>query len=334
MHNTAKSLLPLALLLAGNLYAQPPAPSPCVEDQEVICGQLAPEDMVALGSNWVAASAYSGGGGVALVSTRDHSTRIVYPAANAQNRHDSTTYPDCPAPPPAGFQTHGLYVEPGSGPLFKLFAVAHGPRESIEIFEIDTSGDEPKASWLGCAVAPDPIGLNSVRGLADGGFFTTNFQNRGEAPSAMRDIMNGKVNGEIWEWHTASGWQKVPGSESSGPNGIEVSDDGKSLFIASWGGKNFSRLSLGVTPPHREEVPLGFLIDNIHWASDGQLWGAGQDGQGWKVVKINPQTLKVTDIAQYANDSGFGSGTTVTEVGTSLWIGSFRGDRIRIVSAP
>ena len=43
----------------------------------------------------------------------------------------------------------------------------------------------------------------------------------------MAALQKAERNGELWEWHTASGWQKVPGSESSGANGIEISPDGR-----------------------------------------------------------------------------------------------------------
>ena len=322
------------MLTVEPAHAQPPPPPPCTDSAEDICGQLAPEDLVAVGSDWVAASAYSGSGGLALVSTRDRSTRIVYPAASARNRHDEATYPDCPSPPSAGFQTHGLYVLPGNGPIYKIFAVAHGPRESIEVFTVDTSATEPVATWIGCAIAPDPIGLNSVRGLEDGGFITTNFQDRGEAQSAFGEIMNGKVNGQLWEWHTDSGWQIVPGSEASGANGIELSADGSMLYVAAWGSQSFFTLSRGTASPERREIPLGFRIDNIHWASDGRLWGAGQGTNGWEVVKIDPGNMTVERIATVANSPGFAAGTAVVEVGDDLWVGSFRGNRIRVIPAP
>jgi hypothetical protein len=43
------------------------------------------------------------------------------------------------------------------------------------VFQADTAPATPAVTWLGCVIAPEPIGLNSVRGLPDGGFITTNF---------------------------------------------------------------------------------------------------------------------------------------------------------------
>ena len=50
------------------VVAQPPggpAAPPCDPD-EYICGQQAPEDLVALGSDWVVAGAFSGPGGFSI----------------------------------------------------------------------------------------------------------------------------------------------------------------------------------------------------------------------------------------------------------------------------
>ncbi|RPI57842.1 MAG: hypothetical protein EHM50_11425 [Lysobacterales bacterium] len=318
--------------------AQPPPqppPPPCTPAADVVCGQQAPEDLVALGPNWVVAGAYSGAGGIALIRVRDRMSFTAYPAASAAHRPDTKAYPDCPGPPSAGqFTTHGVYVAPGDGPVHTLFVVGHGARESIEVFEVDTTRSMPAVTWLGCVVAPEPIGLNSVRGLPDGGFITTNFLPRGGTRGAMQRMMGGERNGELWEWHTASGWQKVPGSEAAGANGVELSEDGKTLYVAAWGSQSFFRLSRGTPPPVRDEIPLGFRVDNIHWARDGSLYAVGQAGQSWKAVKIDPRTLAVRDIVSQADTPEFGSGTALVEVGDTLWVGSFRGNRIAIVPAP
>jgi sugar lactone lactonase YvrE len=71
-------------------------------------------------------------------------------------------------------------------------------------------------------------------------------------------MMTGEKNGELWEWHTASGWKKVPGSDAAGANGLEMSADGKTLYVAAWGSQSFFRLSRGAATPKRDEIPLGF----------------------------------------------------------------------------
>jgi hypothetical protein len=340
----ATTLALVSLVFASsNASAQPPpAPPgpPCKPgDSAFVCtgAQTGPEDLVALpGAQWVIASAMSGDGGIVLIRASDRAVIKGYPAAAAKEQLDAKTYGACPGPPAADkFTTHGLYVQQGAGSVHRVLAVGHGARESIEVFEVDTRAATPQVTWRGCVVAPEPIGLNSVRGLEDGGFVTTNFLPRGGDRDAAQRMRDGEQNGELWEWHPSGGWAKVPGSEAAGANGVELSADGKTLYMAAWGSQSFVRLSRGVTPVKRDEVPLGFRVDNIHWAKDGSLvavgQGTGADAQQWKAVKIDPQTLAVREVLKRPDAPEFAAGTAAAEVGDTWWVGSFRGDRIAIV---
>jgi hypothetical protein len=331
---TACILLSAMAKLPAQPPPQPPAP-PCEPTEQQICGQQAPEDLVALGPQWVAASAMSGAGGIRLIETGAHSASTIYPSRRARHEHDTATYPDCPGPPdPANFTTHGLYVDRGTGPVYRLMAVGHGARESIEVFDIDTRTPEPTATWVGCVVAPEPIGLNSVRGLPDGGFITTNFLPRNSTPEETQAMLAGAQNGELWEWHTDSGWSKVPGSEAAGANGVELSADGQMIYVAAWGSQSFFRVTRGWDPPRRDDIDLGFRVDNIHWARDGTLYAVGQAGQRWVVVSIDPDTLQTREVLSRPDTEAFGAGTALVEVGDDYWVGSFRGNRIAVVPAP
>jgi hypothetical protein len=333
----------IVVAVSSLLRAQgpPPAATPCesVTGIQVICGQQAPEDLVVVpGAQWVIASAYSGMGGINLIRVSDRSTIHAYPSPTAQRRFDAKTYAGCPGPPDstadAKFTTHGLWIGSGRGPVHKLFVVGHGSRESIEVFEVDARGATPVVTWIGCAVAPDPVGLNSVRGLADGGFIATNFLARGITAEARQKMLAGEKNGELWEWHTKSGWQKLAGSEAAGANGIELSDDGKTLYVAAWGTQSFFRLAHGGASPKRDEVPLGFRVDNIRWARDGSVLAVGQGQGATDVVKIDPKTLAITKLIHRPDDGSFRAGTVAVEIGDRLWIGSFQGDRIAMLPTP
>ena len=336
-------VLGIALASAGIVAQQaPPTPPPCVAAGNVqfICDQRAPEDLVVVpGGRWVVAGAFSGAGGINLIRVSDRTSIRAYPAAGVAETLDAKTYKSCPGVPDAAtkakFQTHGLSLREGRNGVHTLYVVLHGGRESVEVFTLDARPQTPTLTWIGCAVAPEPIGLNSVRWLDDGGFIATNFNPRGANFAAMQ---KGEKNGELWEWHTASGWQKVPGSESSGANGIEISPDGRTLYVAAWGSQSFFRLSRGDKEPKRDEIPLGFRVDNIRWAADGTLLAVGQaitEGQppATVIVKIDPKTMKSTEILRQAPVGGFGAGTVAVEVGKTLWVGSYTGDRLAIFPA-
>ena len=337
-------LLTFAFALPLGVAAQAPPSCTPAGGVQFVCGLQAPEDLVVLpGARWVVAGAYGGTGGLYFVRASDRAVTLVYPAANAAERLDKKTYAACPGPPDAAtkakFQTHGLHLLPGTGPVHRLFVVLHGGRESVEVFEIDAGQATPRLTWIGCAVAPEPIGLNSVRGLPDGGFIATDFLARGGfGGPAMKAMMSGEKNGDLWEWHTASGWQKLPGTEAAGANGLEMSVDGRTLYVAAWGSQSFFRVSRGQTPAARQEVPLGFRVDNIRWSRNGSILAAGQGGppgsQASIVVSIDPRTLAVREILRHPDTPAFGAGTVALEVGDELWVGSFRGDRLAIFPAP
>ena len=96
-------------------------------------------------------------------------------------------------------------------------------------------------------------------------------------------------------------------------------------------------MSLGQTPVKREDFPLGFRPDNVRWAPDGSLFVTGQGGMGQtqttNIVKIHPDTLKVTEILKRPNTPEFSNGTVAIQVGKELWVGTFRGDRLLVVPA-
>ena len=331
---------------------QPTAPCDPVGQIRFVCNQAGPEDLVAVpGTPWLVASAYGPEGGLHLVDTKAASSTRLFPSAGAQERFDKKTYDACPGPLEGTdrerFRTHGLYLKAGRSALHTLYVVHHGLRESVEVFELNARPGAPAITWIGCAVAPDPIGLNAVVALPDGGFAATNFDPR--APAGGRGgpfsqaLLAGERNGEVWEWHTGAGWKKVPGSESAGANGLEISDDGRWYYVAQWGNRAFMRISRGQTPVAREEIALGFRVDNVRWAPDGTLFVAGQGGPDTAIFrgrgagagvatstigKVDPKTMKYQQIIDYPTSPAVSFATVAVQVGDELWVGSAFGDRI------
>ncbi len=325
-----------------------PRPARCAPAGSVqfICGFVGPEDLVAVPkSNWVIASGDAAPGAITLVNVRDQQVTPLYPSPNVKQEFDRRTYDSCPGPldpeEKDKFRAHGLALRSDKGSRHTLYVVHHGNRESVEVFEFDASAKPPALTWVGCAVPPDPVGLNSVVALPDGGFASTNFQPRlpaGRGPN----LLAGEKNGELWEWHTGTGWRMVPGSEASGANGIEISKDGKWYYMAGWGNQTFIRFSRRQTPFKRDEIPIGFRLDNLRWTPDGQLLGAGQElpaGGGFqmatsRVIKINPNTLQVQDVIRYPYNDAFNFSTGAIQVGKEIWVGSVLGDRIARFPGP
>jgi hypothetical protein len=325
----------------------PPSCGP-LGDLRFVCGLDGPEDLVAVPrTSWLVSSALSGPGGIFVVDTAKGTSTKVFPIATSAERFDTSTYASCPGPlqgeDRGSFHTHGLDLKEGEAATHVLYAVHHGNRESIEVFTLDAGATPPAVAWIGCVVAPDPVGLNAVVALPEGGFAATNFDPRppagAPATGVSAKVLSGDRNGEVWEWHPKTGWAKVPGSDASGANGLALSADGKWYYVAQWGNRAFMRLSRGSTPVERTEIPVGFRVDNLRWSRDGKtLLAAGQDralaelSPGTAPVsivgRIDPQAMTYTELLKKPVPAGLFAATVAIEMAGDYWVGSFRGDRI------
>ena len=328
----------MILLGTSGITAQNPtvAPSglPCeaVGEIQFVCSLISPEDLAVIpGSEWVIASGNRAGGRIHLVSVADKTATVLFPSPEARERLDSRSYPTCPGPldPNEGdaFNAHGLYLQPGEGKVHSLYVVHHGNRESIEVFEIDARSTTPTLRWVGCAVAPEPLGLNGVVALPDGGFVATSPR-----------------TGDVWEWQSAWGWARGPGCEDTAPNGLEISADGQWLFVAGWAEEKLTRLSRGQTPVQKEVIDLGFRPDNLRMSLDGTVIFAAGHGniqsprvpleETSNIATIDPDTLTVDRIFEHPAMAGFVASTTAIRIGNEMWMGSHRGERIAYFPAP
>ena len=105
--------------------------------------------------------------------------------------------------------------------------------------------------------------------------------------------------------------------------------------MAAWGSQSFVRLSRGDKKVSRDEVKLGFRVDNIHWADDDKtLIAVGQGPGRWIAVRIDPMTLAVSELLNREDAPGFGAGTVAAEVGKTFWIGSYMREALRQSTDP
>ncbi len=311
---------------------------PCdpVGEVEFLCDMVSPEDIAVLpGAEWAIVSGAREGGRLQLVNVSEKTSSVLFPTAESESRLDAEAYPECPGPldlaNPDISRLHGLYLDPGADDTHTLLVVHHGPRESIEFFEVDAADEPPSLTWTGCAVAPEGATLNSVVALPGGGFATTN------------------AGIGVWEWQADSGWEVLPESEDTAANGIEVSADGELLYIAGWAEEKLTRLSRGVTPVRKDVIQLGFRPDNLRMALDGSvIYAAGhtdKDGNSItdpreptletsNVAEIDPETLEFERVFVHSAMPGFISSTTAIRIGDELWLGSYRGDRLAYAPAP
>ena len=312
--------------------ATAPETAACEPDGEVqfLCGPVSPEDLAPIPDTpWVIVSSMVDEGDLYVADIRDHSSRVVFPTGESQTRHDTATYGECPGPPTRQLRPHGLNLLPGGGDTHTLLVVGHGAREAIEVFEVDMGSGSPTLIWVGCAVAPEPLALNSVVAIPEGGFVATSPGTR-----------------DIWEWQSDAGWSLVPGSEDIGPNGLELSRDGEWFYVGGYGAQSLIRLSRGRTPVEQEAVEVGFHIDNVRWGPGETLLAAGHVGPTResigecirerqcagvtsRVSRIDLETFTAEEVVNYPSNDLLVLGTVAIQVGDEIWVGGVaEGERI------
>ncbi len=317
---------------------------------QFVCGPKNAEDLVAVpNTKWLLSSGMADGGGVMLIDTPDGSWHVAYPGANPRVVHDAK-YPACTAPPdPTKLQTHGLNLLPGRNGHSTLYAVAHGARESIEVFDVDATGKEPALTWQGCVPMPEGLAANSVASFADGSLVATVLLMPGKT---FGDSIAKKPTGAVFEWSPGKrGFEFVKGSELPGNNGIETSPDGKEMFVVSSGLQTIVAFShANPTKELRTTRPLPFTPDNVHRGLDGRLRTAGMANdvpecggtpgpqhdlsklgscpRGTIAMEIDPKTMKDTVVVQTQTNKAFSNATMVLVEDGQFWLGTFSGDRI------
>ena len=314
---------------------------------QFLCGPRNVEDLVRLGSsNWLIGSGMDGAssgtasanGHLYLIDPEKKRWQVLFPGPSPSFRQDRTLFGACPGPVnPLNFSAHGLALKERGKGRFRLYVVGHGEREAIEVFEVDAGGATPVVTWTGCVVLPDDVLANSVAILPDWGFVTTKFLDR-RLPQAesMAQARQGKPNGAVYEWHPGRKVTAIAGTELAAPNGIEVSADGKTLYVAVFGTHEFVRFVRRANGVKKDAVPVAISADNVRWSPNGKLLTTGGDFAGpsaprttaWSVLEVDPATLAVRVVGRGASSKGMQALSVALAVGDNVWVGTFNGDRV------
>ncbi len=315
-------------------------------EPEFVYGPVNAEDLAWVpDSKWLITSGMDSSGNpdghLYLVDLSSLESSVLFPD-KVDFELDVDTYGDVAQPDVSGFCAHGVALREGDEGVHTLYVVNHGGRESIEAFEVDARGEEPKVTWVGAVIQEEGVWGNAVVALPDGGIAATNYLDLRD-PKAFDKVYAGEITGNLKEWHQGRGWEDVPGSECSSANGLEVSADGNWYFINSWSPRKFIRLSRGKEEVERKEIPLDFLPDNVKWGPEGRLLVTGQISTPagvfdrfnvedicnfpFEVLAIDPETLETEVLVELSHES-FGTASTALIADGDLWVGSARSDRI------
>lgn len=305
-----------------------------------VCGFPAPEDIdVFDGGRYLLFSPVTGINGTEreklyLFDTESLSAvPITYQLAKSSERWGED---DCISPPEEEFSPHGVHISQRTDGRWQVLAVNH-LREAVEMFEV-VAGEVPSLIWRGCALGSANANFNDVVALPDGGFFVSHMFDRGsmDVQVAMASTVN---TGYVMSWTKASGYKKLKGSDGIVPNGLAISTDGASLFIAETGGKRIRKINIS-SGEETGEVVLG-PVDNLSWSADGKLIATRIVGAmphdcfskpgpcltPFEVVAINPDTLEF-EVMHEQRGKPMGTASVAVVHGDAIYVGSFKGHQI------
>src|SRR6056297_1899800 len=340
----------LLLLAKATMAADSNPPCESAEGFSPICGLVAPEDLVRAPRNGqIIFGQMEGPGGIHLLYTREQRIEPLF----AGDRRDIDPTPgwgsaDCPAPA-AVLHAHGIDLHRLPDGRWRLLAVNHAGRESVEFFELTYSDDAPALVWRGCTEAPADGNFNDVAGLADGSFLVTHMGSRSRGTWEAILARLGVRTGVVYHWQQALGFSEVSGTATRFPNGLILSADQQTLYLNEYFGQRVLAIDW-LTGERLGEASVE-KPDNLSWTRDGQLLVASHHASllalarslnqapdkvsllPYSILAIDPVTMATRTLLRHEG-APMGAGTVALDAGNRLYIGSYRGDRIVHTALP
>lgn len=300
-----------------------------------------PEDLVQIpNTKWIISSGMAPKSGLHLLDSESKSIqRWIAPKATAP----SSLFPESePQPDADHMQIHGISLRQVEPNKYYLYAVNHHgegqqiTRETIEIFEVNTSTAVPTLTWLGALRMPNDIAGNGVVSGKDGSIYVTVMLH---PENTLEEMFEGKTTGAVYCWTpTTRKFEKLQGTEFSGNNGIEISEDNKYLYIVNM--QNISKVTNTNPVKIVATTSLDYGgMDNLHWQGE-ELITAGSLYQNcgekvtfeclkdFHITLINPDNLEARPIIKGKYNNDFSGVSTVLAVGNTYYLGSFYRDRM------
>ena len=175
----------------------------------------------------------------------------------------------------ARFQPQGLSLWAGADGRDVLFVVNHPAggdtpaAYAVEIFDLTENG------LLHRATLTDPLLMmpNDLVAVGLDRFYVTN--SHAHPPGRLQTIETYLRLADAQVLFYGPGGFRPALTDLVFPNGINVSPDGKTLYVASTTGRSvrvYARDPASETLTFRRDIPLGSGPDNIEVAADGALW--------------------------------------------------------------
>ncbi len=347
--------LSFAVLTIMLLGSRAPVAEPIVDcvpngNARPICGFSNPEDMVVLPGDQAiligeyGASAESTGRLLVfeLASEKQHT---VYRGGQGNGAAEAGWgHPSCTTPPAEPFNSHGIDLVRRDDGRLQLLVIQHGSREAVELFEVLGGGTDWRVEWRGCVPAPPNASLNSVAGVSNGDFYTTQMIPLESAIDLKQSIPR-FVTGHAFAWSQAdTSFRNIGGTDGAMPNGIVTSRDGRFTYMNATAENSVRKVE--VASGRELGRATVDMPDNARWAPDGRVLIAslgdltshdfaeclsikrGACRIPFKIVALDPDSMTIVETLYETDGAPMGAGTVGLRVGDELFIGTFHGDRI------
>ncbi len=311
-----------------------------------ICGLQAPEDIeVTPDERYLILSHFGGlfgthSGYLSVFDTVTETHQVLFPS-HTHDQKITTLWgdQDCDTPPSPAFSPHGIHLSQRADRSWQLLVVNHGNREAVEFFE--WLPGVRQLHWRGCAILPEGSYLNDVVASPEGGLLVSHMFNKHSKLQLIHSLFGGKY-GHVWYWRRGELPAMLANSRGSFTNGLQISPDGRYLFINMWGGGELVKVD------RRSGTVMGRVAisypDNSAWLKDGRLLVSSQEIDGlipricssvensycplpFKLIAVDPDTLE-TELIFKHQGAPMGAGTVAVESNNNLYIGSYTGNRM------
>ncbi len=354
---TLSRLLLLSLVVAACTQKPSPPRPPCSTDSELgsLCGFENPEDVTYVPGYGILVVSNlrlnNHGGFLSALPVAGGAPTRLWPPDNPDKggsgfaRMASAGEPGCGAPDADLFAPHGVYLDVRDPLAPLLYVVNHGGRESVEIFSFGRRENETLLFWTACIELPEGTSGNDVAVAADGEVIVANYMPPTHKMWSNLKTAVGLSTGDVIVWNLDKRWRHLPGTTASGPNGVEVSADDKSIYYSSTGSGTITRVARDGS--QARQVNIGGKPDNLTWSAAGTLLAASHESglefmkclrqqpcrSPWFIAEIEPESLQFKTLLRHDGDV-VGAVAAALEVNHSLYLSSVFDDRIGVWRRP
>jgi hypothetical protein len=333
-------ILAATVLLAG--CDAGPIAGACVPGVDVICDIVKPEDIeVVPGTRWLMVSelGFAASPGRILLLDPDTKERRVL-AEGLPAVTETETFPRCGEPPKA-LHPRGFHLSEAQDGALRVLII-NGER--IERYIGTIAEDAVTLQWEGCVAIPKEVQANDIAALGDDGFVVSHMYDPPRGALLNIKFVLGMNTGAAYRWTRTGGWARIPNSDVSFGNGIQVDQKTGRIYISSMFSQRIVAFDRdGGNRQVSARIPI--QTDNISWSPDGRLIGAGHTGFPvygvnpcrdlgatacsfpFAVVALDPKTLKDETLFTYTKGSIPGASVAVMTDG-AIYLGTAFGERI------